>query len=57
MLGYMKRLMVAALVAGLLIACGATAARGQKDSVDEGHPAVREFAARMAGIGSMAAEV
>ena len=57
MLGYMKRLMVAALVSVVLVVCGATAARGQKDSVDEGHPAVREFAARMASIGSMAAEL
>ena len=57
MLGYMKRLMVAALVSVVLVVCGETAACGQKDSVDEGHPAVREFAARMAGIGSMAAEV
>lgn len=48
---------VAALLSLLLLAAGGGEAKAQKDSIDEGHPAVREFARRMASLKSMTADV
>lgn len=52
-----KLALVATLQWVVLLFVGFTPANAQKDSIDEGHPAVRAFASRMASLQSMTADV
>lgn len=46
-----------AMISVLVLGMGNAGTWAQKDSIDEGHPAVREFAKRMAGLKSIMADV
>lgn len=52
-----KMVLVAVGLLGMQLSVGVGGAMAQKDSIDEGHPAVQEFARRMASLRSMTSDV